>query len=429
MKYEFRVWNKAGKMPDVTPHEAKGRLAAIANAIFEDANKGNPDIIIDTNDVGEGAISDASISYYVEKEKIEDVEFSRRYIKMTIKGSLYLPPDTSLFKEAASSIVGKKGVENAKKDTLLLSKWVSAPPTAKETDEQPYYRAVVLSVLTKAGDFRVISANNMYVESYSETYADGEMGTFTLELKQKHSKQSKFNVDGLEKEKVSALDKIKGAVEKTAKVVAVAAVVAKATTETVEKFTGETKWTRYTKGIADSANSASNLTQNVTKFDKKNWDKSVKDISKSGSELVQNSKATDNMRDKSVTLKEMEDLYLDWIKADPKAYEAYRNANAEKKREMLEDASIEMRQRSKTTKRYEESQIDMEKVNDYEKISNAEVEAEKAKMRAKKESNKETPKVDAPQKVSNVQNLSSTNLSDMISTVASSKNNGNGNEQ
>ena len=429
MKYEFRVWNKADKMPDnLTPHEAAGRLAAIKSAIFDDANKGNPDIIIDTNDVGEGAISDAKISYYVEKVTInENEKVPRRFIKMTIKGNLYLPPDTSLFKEAASSIVGQKGVENAKKDTLLLSKWVSAPPDADENAKQPYYRAVVLSVLTKAGDFRLITANNMYVESYGETYADGEMGTFTLELKQKYANDSEFKVDGLEKEKVSALDKIKGAVEKTAKVVAVAAVVAKATTETVEKFTGETKWTRYTKGIADSANSASNLTQNVTKFDKKNWDKSIKDISKSGGDFVQKSKATDNMRNKSVTLKEMEDLYLDWIKADPAEYEKYKNASASEKREMLEDAFISMRQRAKATKRYEESQIDMEKVTEYEKVANAEIEAEKAKLRP----DKEKQKVDAPQKVSNVQNLSSTNLSDMISTVASSKNNGNsdGNEQ
>ena len=30
-----------------------------------------------------------------------------------------------------------------------------------------------IRVLTKAGDFRVITENNVYVESYKETYSEG----------------------------------------------------------------------------------------------------------------------------------------------------------------------------------------------------------------------------------------------------------------
>ena len=99
-----------------------------------------------------------------------------------------------------------------------MSKWAAAKPEDNEVGEEPYYRAVILSILTKAGDFRVISAKNMYVTSYNETYDDGEFGTFELSLAQKvdlnAQQETTLVVDGLATEK---FDKIGAITENTQK--------------------------------------------------------------------------------------------------------------------------------------------------------------------------------------------------------------------
>ena len=92
--------------------------------------------------------------------------------------------------KGALNVGNAEGALKAKRNTLLLSKWAADKPTdvpneQNQNVQQPYYRSVALSIKTKAGDFRIITAQNMYVESYSEDYSSGEFGTFDLLLKQK----------------------------------------------------------------------------------------------------------------------------------------------------------------------------------------------------------------------------------------------------
>ena len=373
MNYEFRVWNNQKSMPKVKAEKASNRLEAMKNAILDQRDKGDPDILIDTKGSGEGAIESIDISFYnidtdelVADDDDADIRYvQKRFIKMTIKGNLYLPPDTSLT-DAVKGLAGigkDKGDENKLRDLRLLSNWAASKPDNLDENE-PYYRGIIVWIMTKAGDFRVITANNMYVQSYCEDYSSGEMGTFELELQQKIDDNSKFSVDGLSSEPASLLSKIGKVVDAAAKVADVGGAVLVAGVETAEKFTGETEITRKLKKAGDATSSAGNFTKSVKNFDKKNAGESIQKISESGNDLVRKSKDAD--ANSAVSLKEMEDLYLSKIKKDPAKYEEYKNASASEKREMLKKAAQDILDRAQITKRYEESAIDMDKVKEYE---------------------------------------------------------------
>lgn len=73
MKYEFRVCKDQGNMPEVKAAAAKSKIAAIAgdiDAIINGADRGDPDILIDTNVLGEEAI------------KLTNINFSEQTIKV-----------------------------------------------------------------------------------------------------------------------------------------------------------------------------------------------------------------------------------------------------------------------------------------------------------------------------------------------------------
>lgn len=390
MNYEFRVWNKADKMPkpdDMVPRKAKGLLDGINDAIStvdratgNRALKGgtdNPDILIDAK-CGEDVISTADIAFTSASIKEGDAEHLRRFVEMEISGNLYLPLDTEL-EDAAKDMVGiGEGDANKKRDTLLLSKWAAVQPASANSangaadGSDNYYRGVILYVMTKAGDFRLIAANNVYVEEYSETYHEGEFGTFHIKLKQKIDATSTFYVKGLGFEKPSMLAKVGKAVTAVAGAAATVAVVGagvvKATTETVEKFTGETDATRKLKGLSDITSNVVNTTKNATSFVKnaknKNFDKLSEDVdnlSKSSNELIQKSKLVHE--NEALTLEEMENSYLDVVKKDPKNYQKYKEASDEDKRKMLNDAANGLLDRAELTKEYEQSTIDSNKAN------------------------------------------------------------------
>ena len=441
MQYEFRVWKDTKKMPTITPQKAPDRLTQIVNAINNVAGDDhkNPDILIDTNALGEDVISAADISFYTAKIKVpvqgplqqnenrELAEVTTRFIKMNIKGNLYLPLKDDSLTDMAKGAVGIQVRDlNERRDTVLLSKWAAAKPTdileGNFAESQPYYRAVVLSIMTKAGDFRVISANNMYVESYEENYNEGEFGTFKLTLVQKIDDTSKFTVAGLPYEKPSTFSKIvKGLAEAATVAGTVAAVggtVLKTTTETVEKFTGETDVTRKIKGAADATKAAGKTSQGIGALKKdgvKNLDKNIENISASGNEVVQKSVAAQHSD--SIPLQEMEKLYLDRIKVDPEQYKEYLNASADKKREMLQKAAQDKLDRATITKYYEESSIDMEKVK--------KTEADIAKMKDSANSTdaaKTTENLVKKTAYNNNVSLSGANLTDMLNSAANKKN-------
>ncbi|MBQ9478496.1 MAG: hypothetical protein IJU71_02995, partial [Selenomonadaceae bacterium] len=265
MNYEFRVWKDQDKMPDdIEAAEAKNRLASIKQDILvkalqkgEDERFANPDILIDSDGAAQSPITSADILFELAKVKDpnaadddEDAKTIVRTVKMHIKGNLYLPLNPSALGDAVAGLAGRKskGDENKLRDTLLLSQWAQEEEPALANAAPGYYRGVLLSVLTKAGDFRLVSANNMYVENYTEDYTEGEFGTFELKLAQKIDAQSKFSVDGLSGEKQSIIGQIAGALKSTAeKVIEVGAKVVEAGstaiimgTTVAEKFTGET---------------------------------------------------------------------------------------------------------------------------------------------------------------------------------------------
>ena len=261
MDYEIRIWKDPKKMPVISPKKADGRLSGMVNIIKAKVQslKGvksasNPDILIDKNGGGDNVIKSVNISY-VTKEIVSTgtknipIKKKVRVIQMNIKGNLYLPLKEDGITGAAKSMIGLAKDENKIRDTLLLSKWASVIPE-KDKDEH-FYRGIVVSVLTKAGDFRVITEKKVYVESYTENYTEGEFGTFTLSLLEKVDSNGDFKVDGLGFEKKSVLGKVKSKVETAAKVTATAGAiiagvgtVGKSVTETVEQFTGETTATR-----------------------------------------------------------------------------------------------------------------------------------------------------------------------------------------
>ena len=357
MKYELRVWLDAKKMPkSLTPEEAKNRLTDMANLTkFEGLARGgdekrlNPDILIDADGANQSPITSAVISYDVGEMKFkrnvngEDKTYKRKVttIKMNIKGNLYLPLNPNAVGKAVAGLVGSKGDENKLRDTLLLSKWAAVKPDAPKAEG--YLRGVLLSILTKAGDFRLISADNMYVESYSENYKDGEFGTFELKLAQEREAGRVFKVQGLSGEKQSVIDQIKSGVSKAATGVAIAAATAKVAgavlkkgVETYEKFNGgETEATRWLKFSADTASAAGGLTDAMQKKDYKAAGETI-------SERIMTGKDTDHAL---VPLAELEKSLLGWIKADPDRYAKYLKMSENEKRAELQKAADEKYQR------------------------------------------------------------------------------------
>ena len=184
MNYEFRVWKDQDKMPDsFEAEEAKSRLLNIKRdielkALVDNAEErfANPDILIDSDGAAQSPITSADILFELAKVKNpyapdddddddddEDAKTIVRTVKMHIKGNLYLPLNPNAVGEAVAGLVGSKGDENKLRDTLLLSQWAQEEEPVVANAEPGYYRGVLLSVLTKAGDFRLVSANNMYV--------------------------------------------------------------------------------------------------------------------------------------------------------------------------------------------------------------------------------------------------------------------------
>lgn len=391
MRYEIRIWKDILKMPSIQPQKAANMLESMVDAInaFGGASN-NPDILIDKNAGGEDSIKSVAISYIT--KEVEVVHNARlnvnalldnnnvatvskkkvRVIKIDIKGNLYLPLEEDGLTSAAKSIAGNQGDENKLRNTLLLSKWASVLP--EEDKNEHFYRGIIISVITKAGDFRVITAKNIYVDSYTENYQEGEFGTFSLSLIQRPDAHvADFKVDGLGYEKLSTLDKIKKGVETAAKVTATAGVVAagvgavgKTVTETVEKFTGETaatRWIKYGFDTASSAGNVANSASNVMKNPKdvKTWSTEVTNVNKDVNERIQ--KGVDTKE--AIPLAQMEKLYLSYIQKDPANYEKYLKASDAEKYKMLEDASKSIRDRAKITKEMEEQ------TRDYYKNENA----------------------------------------------------------
>ena len=392
MQYEIRIWKDPTKMPDIQPKEAAGRLEAMVDAAADKmtdiamaaggghftGKEANPDILIDKNAGGEDAIKSVAISYVTVDVDITNIPIPPplpavinapqnaprvfaseikvigkkkvRVIKIDIKGNLYLPLKEDGVTGAAKSLVGMAKDENKIRDTILLSKWASVRP--EDDAQEHFYRGIIVSVLTKAGDFRVITAKKVYVDSYTENYQEGEFGTFTMSLIEKIDSNADFTVDGLGYEKPSLLDKVKKGIAKTAAVVATAGVVGKTVTETVEKFTGETAATRWVKYGFDTAGTAGNIAKNPK--DINTWNKEVNERIQKGVDTKE-----------AIPLAKMEAMYLSVLQKDPKKYEAYLKASDAEKYEMLEKASQTLRDRAAITKEMEEE------TRDYYKKENA----------------------------------------------------------
>ena len=368
MDYEIRIWKDPKKMPKIEPQKAKGRLEQIASTvkkaslegIFE-TNKANPDILIDKTGAGDDVIQFVNISYVTaEVDSIGNygsrIKKKVRVIQMHIKGNLYLPLKENDIVGDAKSMVGLAKDENKIRNTLLLSKWASVRP---EDDEQEhFYRGIIVSVLTKAGDFRVITAKKVYVDSYTENYQEGEYGTFELKLIEKVDSNADFAVEGLGYEEIPLLKSVGNKLEKAAKVVATTgAVIAgvgavgKTVTETVEKFTGETaatRWVKYGFDTAGSAGNVANSASNVMKNPKdvKTWTDEINNVNKNVNERIQ--KGVDTRE--AIPLATMEALYLGKIKSDPERYEKYLKMSEAEKYAELEKSAQEMKDATKATK-------------------------------------------------------------------------------
>ena len=408
MKYEIKIWNEPDKMPDFKPQEAAGLLGSIKEAVgaankvlgINATPKTNPDILIDQNAGGEDAIQSVVISYLTKEintnipippplDNVPNVqnnvqvrgplinEFGKRQvrvIKIDIKGNLYLPLNGDL-KDSAKKIagLGSQGDENKLRDTLLLSKWASVLPEDDRDDH--YYRGIVINIITKAGDFRLITAKKVYVDSYTENYTEGECGTFTMSLIEKVDANAEFKVEGLGYEEVPLVKNVAAKLEKAAKVVATTgAVIAgvgavgKTVTETVEKFTGETAATRWLKYGFDTAGSTGNVLNTTSKIvknpkDVKNWTDGITDINKNVNERIQ--KGVDTREE--IPLATMEALYLGKVKSDPERYKKYIKMSDAEKRAELEKASEEMRAGAKTTKDMEKAVTNEKEIANLEK--------------------------------------------------------------
>lgn len=384
MRYEIRVWNDSTKMPNITPQKAANMITQMKTSINKaGGTSANPDILIDKDAGGADAIKSVSVSYITKsidkgaKWGFDDWEIqgktSIRVIKIDIKGNLYLPLDEGLTGDA-KSMVGMASNENKIRDTLLLSQWASLQP--EDDNDKHYYRGIIISVLTKAGDFRVITAKNVYVENYTENYQEGEFGTFSMTLLQradkitvKSKKELNFKVDGLGHEKISLTDQLATGVEKAAGVVAMgnaavntATSIAKKTVTTVEKFTGETDVTRWLKYGLDVTASTSNLINSQFSATSKIIDnqndvkgavnETLKFVTQTSDYFNDNIKKGVDTKEE-IPLAQMEAMYLSRIRADPARYEAYLHMSDAEKRAELEKAAGEIQGAAQSTKKME----------------------------------------------------------------------------
>jgi len=279
MDYEIRVWKDATNMPNPAPKEAKSKFAAAASSLQGAAANpavavlggggGNPDqadIIIDKDGAGDDVIK--TVRILTELKEIGTGDFSKKVkiIKVVIKGDLYLPlveGGAAKALKAAAGVGGAQPIEQ--QNTLRLFEWAQLQPDAKKDDA--YYRGILIQVKTKAGDFRLIRANNVYVESYAENYDEGEFGSFEIHLAQRADVTSEVTVKGISGEKLSVLEQITGGISKAADkagkvaaVVGTVGVVGKVASSigsqvisTVETFTGETEASRRAKQAELSA--------------------------------------------------------------------------------------------------------------------------------------------------------------------------------
>ena len=375
-------FNKNGR------HSAKGEKkkdTQITNSITVKANSNgalgsmadyNPDMLIDKDGAGDDAIKSVDISFETKEVNLNSVSKNIRIVKIHITGQLYLPMSGDK-NEKSKSIVGKKDVENAKKNTLRLAEWAQLQPDAKKEDG--YYRGIVILCMTKAGDFRVISANNVYVENYKEDYSSGEFGAFEIHLAQRADVTSAVKVKGLDEKSKAVAAQIqevldaraaeaaeKAKMDKLKKGLAIAGTVAAVTkvgsavggkvVETVEKFTGgetaATKWAKFGLGtLTDTANlttSAANITK-VAKTSKDKNEKAQKISAELGtmtSTVLDRTNAGKDSDDAAKQLlqaeenrkkqiKALEGVYLDKINADAETKQKYEAADDAGKLTML----------------------------------------------------------------------------------------------
>jgi|GEM_PF-1721123 len=369
MDYAILIWKNPDRMADIKPAEKGGKLEQITNAVKEAAFNNpnrykdyNPDILMDKDGVGDYVIKTVKITFeHKDFTVAQNISRTVRVARIAIKGNLYLPIKAGL-KDKATSVIGSAQEENDKKNTLRLMEWAQVMPDAKKDDG--YYRAIVILVMTKAGDFRVISANNVYVDYYKENYQEGEFGTFELILSQRADATTAVKVNGLDEEKKSVADQIKGALGKTAKTVgkvaavagtvAVAAKVASSigtkVVETVETFTGGESETskKWKKGFGIASNTSDMLksTSNIANLAVNEKDKNkkakaiskeIEDISAKANKSVQDDFNIDTeIKDLAVTKSKVESLektYYDKLSNDEK--EAYARLDSNGKLKML----------------------------------------------------------------------------------------------
>ena len=304
MIYEIRVWKKAEDMPDPEPKEAKSKLAAAASSIQGAAanpvgaalggggNPDNADIIINKDGAGDDVIK--TVRILTELVEIGTGDFSKKIkiIKVIIKGDLYLPLVEGGATAALKAATGAGGAQPIEQqNTLRLFEWAQIQPDAKKDDA--YYRGLLIQVKTKAGDFRVIRANNVYVESYAENYDEGEFGSFEIHLSQRADVTSAVTIKGITGEKLSVLEQIKGGIDKAADkagkaaavigtigvVGKVASTIGNQVISTVETFTGETEASRRAKqamGIIGNTADVTSSTGKIVETAAKEKDKNKK---------------------------------------------------------------------------------------------------------------------------------------------------------
>ena len=178
MKYEIKIWYDPSQMLDIEPQKAANLLQSMANAartaIGRGDNKTNPVAIsYITKEVDSSVPQPPPPPPAVPVPNplavvVASLKKKVRVIKIDIKGNLYLPLEEDGLTENAKKLLGvSKGYENKIRNTILLSKWASVLP---ENDaREHFYRGIVINIITKAGDFRVITAKKVYVDSYTES--------------------------------------------------------------------------------------------------------------------------------------------------------------------------------------------------------------------------------------------------------------------
>ena len=225
MQYELRVWNDQEKLQRPEPikfgqgfwHDLGDYTSVHLTSPIEHKHDymkrigaKTPDILIDTNGGGGQVITSADVEFHTEKIKGSDQKVP--CVRITLKGDLYLPLDISADGAAKAIGLGTEGDENKLRNPILLSDWAMLQPpdeaNALNDPNKTFYRAINFSTLNKFGEFRLIIANNVYVESYDEDYSEGEFGTFELVLNQRAVDDKILEIDGLKSEKMTALDKV-----------------------------------------------------------------------------------------------------------------------------------------------------------------------------------------------------------------------------